>query len=128
MGQPLTIHNKTPENIFVEWKTVGGVFTVASYNINAWSSQQHTEEAVWYDIYIIHNGNKFVATFYGGSSASWTFDGKNIINNIGNVSRSETGDFADTKSPAESGVVSVPLNHPVVRSIVSYFQNLEVSQ
>ena len=75
-----------------------------------------------------------VAQVFNGNSHrqelgfKYGFNGKNIINNLGNINRAETGDFADTKSPAESGVVSVPINHPVVRSIVSYFQNLKLTQ
>ena len=122
MGQPLTIHNQTPDEIFVEWKTSpGGVFQVAAYHISPWANRAHTAEAVWYDIYIVHKGKRFTANFYGGGTASWTFNGTNIINNIGNINRSES------LSPAENGVVAVPLNHPVVKSIVSYFQSLEVS-
>lgn len=120
MGQPLTIHNQTPDEIFVEWKTAGGVFQVAAYHIGPWASRAHSAEAVWYEIYIVHKGKRFHSTFYGGGTASWTFNGTNIINNIGNINRSES------LSPAENGVVSVPLNHPVVKSIVSYFQSLEV--
>ena len=118
MGQSLTIHNQTPDEIFVEWKTApGGVFQVAAYNIGPWASRAHSAEAVWYDIFITHKGKRFHATFYGGGTASWTFNGTNIINNLG---RSES------LSPAETGVFTVPLNHPVVKSIVSYFQAIEI--
>lgn len=121
MGQPLTIHNQTPDEIWVEWRSFpGGIFQVANYNISPWASRAHSAEAVTYEIIITHKGKKFRSTFYGGGTASWTFNGTNIINNIGNINRSES------LSPAENGTVAVPLNHPVVKSIVSYFQSLEV--
>lgn len=32
-----------------------------------------------------------------------------------------------SESPAESGVISVPLDHPTVKAIVSHFKNLELT-
>lgn len=118
MGQSLTIENLTYDNIFVEWKSSpGGVFNVASYNIGARQKRSHTAEAWWYDILIYHNGKKFMRTFNGSVATIWAFDGVNLYTK---------GYSQEPVSPAESGVINVPLDHPVVKSIVSYFQNLEL--
>lgn len=120
MGQPLTIQNKTNDGIYVEWKTAGGVFVVAGYSIGANSSRTHTEQAVWYDIYITYKGKQWKQVFYGGSPATWQFNGQGIQEIIG---RSES-------SPApknEAGVISLPLDNPVVNSVVLFFKNLGTS-
>lgn len=120
MGQPLTIQNKTKEGIYVEWKTAGGVFVVSGYSIGANASVTHTEQAVWYDIYITYQGKQWKQVFYGGASATWQFNGQGIQEIIG---RSES-------SPApknEPGVISIPLDNPVVNSVVLFFKNLGTS-
>lgn len=75
MGQPLTITNQTNRDIWVEWWTPGFVFKVYAYNIKANSSRTETLEAVWYDIKIIDGGKQHTATFYGGASSHWYYDG-----------------------------------------------------
>ena len=118
MGQPLTIENMTNEDVYIEWKSSpGGIFNVAAYSIGARQKRSHTAEAWWYDIYFYHKGNKLVKTFNGSVAASWKFHGVNIYH---------SGYRQQSVSPIENGVLTVPLDHPVVKSIVSYFQSLEV--
>lgn len=120
MGQPLTIQNQTSEDIFVEWRSSpGGVFAIANYSIGAGQRRSHTAEAWWYEISITHKGNRLMRVFNGSVAASWAFNGTHIYS----TGRSES----ESLSPAESGVVTVPLDHPVVKSVISYFQSLEVS-
>lgn len=76
MGQPLTINNTTPDEIFVEWRSSpGGLFKVASYNIGGYQKRSHSVEAWWYEIYIYHKGRQFVRNFNGAQPSNWAFNG-----------------------------------------------------
>ena len=79
MGQPLHIKNNAPERIYVEWWTAGSVFKITNYSIEPGQTVSHSEEAVWYDIYVIFDGIKYgKVVFYGGSEAWWSFDTNGI--------------------------------------------------
>ena len=78
MGQNLTIHNDTDQPILVEWYTEVEASKKAQYNIKPKSENSHAEEAVWYDIRIIHNSKEHWHRFYGGTSRRWIFNGIEI--------------------------------------------------
>jgi hypothetical protein len=94
-------------------------FKVAGYSINANSSGTHTEEAVWYDVVITDQGKQHKATFYGGSSATWIYDGTNILFVTGKTEPSAKA-FS-----TEHGQLSLPLNNPTVQKVIAFVKALD---
>lgn len=106
----------------MKWKISGWGNEVANYNIGPLGRRSHSVEAWWYDIIITHKGKTHQKQFYGGGSSVWAFYEQGIFVINGPAYRS-----SEAQSPVENGVISVPLDHPTVKAIVSHFKNLELT-
>jgi hypothetical protein len=120
MGQPLTIHNYCDRNIWVEWYTVGRVFKLAEYNINAYSAETHTLQAFPYEIVVTDQGKRHILPFNGGRFHTiWVYDGNNIISMTGNSEPSANA-FS-----TEDGQLSLPLSNPTVQKVIAFVKALD---
>jgi hypothetical protein len=121
MGQPLTIHNQCNRNIWVEWWTVGQVFRVAGYSINANSCGTHKIEAFPYEIVVTDQERRYVLSFQGGGFPNvWIYDGNNLISITGNPEPCTKQAFS-----TEHGQLSLPLSNPTVQKVIAYVKALD---
>lgn len=118
MGQ-LTITNATKLRITVTWRpAVQGAPPTDIYTIAAGDSNTHdAQEPILYEVTIrTLTGKPFEKNFFANRKAHWTFDGTDIIEVPFEKSLVQ-------KIPLEPGPAYIPIDHPLVQSILKYLKH-----
>lgn len=103
----------------MEWRvSPANIILVASYQIDAYATRSHTQDAYWYQISITYDGKKFYYDFYGGQALVFNFTGTDI--RVASVVPPGSRSIKP-----EPGVLAIPLDNPIVQEVVRFFKNLE---